>query len=168
MMFVIATKTEKWNKALKEIQTVLHYVSGKKFYYRSFYKKYINTSHCYLLGKLQKQNSILSDTISFAGGCYYLSSTANPFLYSLLSKRFRRGFHDVLRYAFGRFFDPSIGHTQSTGAKNQGGPTQSAPGVPALSRRRGSHQKIPLQMVPLHLTHRIRSKLTSESSEYNI
>ena len=47
MMFVIATKTEKWNKALKEIQTVLHYVSGKKFYYRSFYKKYINTtSHC--------------------------------------------------------------------------------------------------------------------------
>ena len=87
-----------------------------------------------------------------------MSSTANPFLYSLLSKRFRRGFHDVLRYAFGRFFDPSIGHTQSTGAKNQGGPTQSAP-VPALSRRRGSHQKIPLQMVPLHLTHRIRSKL---------
>ena len=45
-MFVIATKTEKWNKALKEIQTVLHYVSGKKFYYRSFYKKYRNTSHC--------------------------------------------------------------------------------------------------------------------------
>ena len=99
-------------------------------------------------------------TISFAGGCYYLSSTANPFLYSLLSKRFRRGFHDVLRYAFGRFFDPSIGHTQSTGGKNQGGPSQTAPG-PALSRRRGSHQKVPLQMVPLHLTHRIRSKLTS-------
>ena len=38
MMFVIATKTEKWNKALKEIQTVLHYVSGKKFYYRSVEK----------------------------------------------------------------------------------------------------------------------------------
>ena len=35
----------------------------------------------------------------FSGGCYYLSSTVNPFLYSLLSKRFRRGFHDVLRYA---------------------------------------------------------------------
>ena len=43
MMFVIATKTEKWNRALKEIQTVLHYVSGK-FYFTSFYKKYINTS----------------------------------------------------------------------------------------------------------------------------
>ena len=107
----------------------------------------------YLVGILHK-NSIL---LFFAGGCYYLSSTANPFLYSLLSKRFRRGFHDVLRYAFGRFFDPSIGHTQSTGGKNQGGPSQTAPG-PALSRRRGSHQKVPLQMVPLHLTHRIRSK----------
>ena len=30
-----------------------------------------------------------------AGCCYFLSSAINPFLYSLLSKRFRRGFHDL-------------------------------------------------------------------------
>ena len=29
------------------------------------------------------------------GCCYFLSSAINPFLYSLLSKRFRRGFHDL-------------------------------------------------------------------------
>ena len=31
----------------------------------------------------------------FSGCCYFLSSAINPFLYSLLSKRFRRGFHDL-------------------------------------------------------------------------
>ena len=31
------------------------------------------------------------------GCCYFLSSAINPFLYSLLSKRFRRGFHDLKR-----------------------------------------------------------------------
>lgn len=35
------------------------------------------------------------------GACYYLSSTVNPFLYSLLSVRFRRGFKDVLRHCCG-------------------------------------------------------------------
>ena len=30
-------------------------------------------------------------------GCFYLLSSAiNPFLYSLFSKRFRRGFHDLI------------------------------------------------------------------------
>ena len=33
----------------------------------------------------------------FTGCCYFLSSAINPFLYSLLSKRFRRGFHDLKR-----------------------------------------------------------------------
>ena len=38
----------------------------------------------------------------FSGACYYLSSTINPFLYSLLSVRFRRGFQDVLRRCCGQ------------------------------------------------------------------
>ena len=49
-------------------------------------------------------NSVLfqitkSKTVSvyFTGCCYYLNSAINPFLYSLLSKRFRRGFHDLTR-----------------------------------------------------------------------
>ena len=33
--------------------------------------------------------------VHFSGCCYFLSSAINPFLYSLLSKRFRRGFHDL-------------------------------------------------------------------------
>lgn len=36
--------------------------------------------------------SLLCDNI---GCCYFLSSAVNPFLYSLLSKRFRRGFEDI-------------------------------------------------------------------------
>ena len=35
--------------------------------------------------------------VNFTGCCYYLNSAINPFLYSLLSKRFRRGFHDLAR-----------------------------------------------------------------------
>lgn len=34
-------------------------------------------------------------SLLFVGCCYFLSSAVNPFLYSLLSKRFRRGFHDL-------------------------------------------------------------------------
>ena len=33
--------------------------------------------------------------LTFTGCCYFLHSAINPFLYSLLSKRFRRGFHDL-------------------------------------------------------------------------
>ena len=35
--------------------------------------------------------------LSFSGCCYFLSAVVNPFLYSLLSKRFRRGYHDLVR-----------------------------------------------------------------------
>ena len=38
-----------------------------------------------------------NNTISYLGCCYFLSAVVNPFLYSLLSKRFRRGFHDLVR-----------------------------------------------------------------------
>ena len=51
--------------------------------------------------------------ISFSGACYYLSSTINPFLYSLLSVRFRRGFQDVLRRCSGRM-PVGIGLVQGT------------------------------------------------------
>ena len=85
----------------------------------------------------------LSFFVHFSGGCYYLSSTANPFLYSLLSKRFRRGFHDVVRYACGRFFDPSIG--PSTGGKTPI-PTKTPGPLCAPS------QKIRLQMMSRQLT----------------
>ena len=34
---------------------------------------------------------------SFKGCCYLLNSAINPFLYSIFSKRFRRGFADLLR-----------------------------------------------------------------------
>ena len=37
------------------------------------------------------------------GCCYYLSSAINPFLYSLLSKRFRNGFHDLKYKCFSKF-----------------------------------------------------------------
>ena len=36
-----------------------------------------------------------NDLSTFTGCCYFLHSAINPFLYSLLSKRFRRGFHDL-------------------------------------------------------------------------
>ena len=83
-----------------------------------------------------------------SGGCYYLSSTANPFLYSLLSKRFRRGFHDVWRYACGRYFDQSIGQT-STGAKKTPGPGSQTPGPLCPP------QKIRLQLLSRPLTTRM-------------
>ena len=35
--------------------------------------------------------------LPFSGCCYFLSAVVNPFLYSLLSKRFRRGYHDLVR-----------------------------------------------------------------------
>ena len=55
----------------------------------------------------------LTVLISFSGACYYLSSTINPFLYSLLSVRFRRGFQDVLRRCSGRM-PVGIGLVQGT------------------------------------------------------
>ena len=57
-----------------------------------------------------QQNTI---TATFSGACYYLSSTINPFLYSLLSVRFRRGFQDVLRRCSGRM-PVGIGLVQGT------------------------------------------------------
>jgi hypothetical protein len=63
-------------------------------------------------------------SLLLAGGCYYLSSTVNPFLYSLLSKRFRRGFHDVLRYACGRVFDLNLALSVA-GGKGGGTPAGS-------------------------------------------
>merc|ERR1712141_631637 len=40
----------------------------------------------------------LHETLHVVSGCcYFLSAVVNPFLYSLLSKRFRRGFHDLVR-----------------------------------------------------------------------
>ena len=41
----------------------------------------------------------------FSGCSMHLSSAINPFLYSLLSKRFRRGFHDLKR----RYIYPLLG-----------------------------------------------------------
>ena len=42
-----------------------------------------------------KLHHFSTDLFTFTGCCYFLHSAINPFLYSLLSKRFRRGFHDL-------------------------------------------------------------------------
>ena len=102
----------------------------------------MHAAHWFFYG-LPKYPNYDSFFVHFSGGCYYLSSTANPFLYSLLSKRFRRGFHDVVRYACGRFFDPSIG--PSTGGKTPI-PTKTPGPLCAPS------QKIRLQMMSRQLT----------------
>ena len=48
------------------------------------------------------------------GCCYFLSSAINPFMYSLLSKRFRRGFHD-LKYKILQHFRVVSSRTTSSG-----------------------------------------------------
>lgn len=54
------------------------------------------------------------------GACYYLSSTVNPFLYSLLSVRFRRGFQDVLRTFCGNGSTSGAGNPSQANGSQQG------------------------------------------------
>ena len=61
--------------------------------------------------------------IFFSGCCYFLSSTINPFLYSLLSKRFRRGFHD-LKYKMITYLNMKVPFRTTsthTSSRNQNG-----------------------------------------------
>ena len=56
---------------------------------------------------------MLIPNLHFSGCCYFLSSAINPFLYSLLSKRFRRGFHD-LKYKILLHFRMAPSRTNTT------------------------------------------------------
>ena len=91
-MFIILTRTESWSPNLMRIQETLHIVSGTKVFSWGL----IGKEFCFKVIRVLN-SSILEFTYSwsFIGCCYFLSSAINPFLYSLLSKRFRRGFHDL-------------------------------------------------------------------------
>ena len=80
MMFVFLTKLDAWTSKLGKIQSILHLVSGKSS--SVIFAIFTNDLH-------------LIYFYIVIGCCCFLSSAANPFLYSLLSKRFRRGFHDI-------------------------------------------------------------------------
>ena len=54
-----------------------------------------------------------------AGCCYFLSSAINPFLYSLLSKRFRRGFHDLTHKVIKNWKNRSSSSTRGNKIKHQ-------------------------------------------------
>ena len=72
----------------------------------------------------------------FLGCCYFLSSTINPFLYSLLSKRFRRGYHD-LKYKMKNYLNakvPFLNTSTHTSSRNQNAP------IPMISLNR--HQSL--------------------------
>lgn len=94
IMFVFVTKTESWTPKLFETAEILHLISGKYFYQSTGQKKKFRNVLFLSYIQISTHNEIRTMS-SFLGCCYFLSSTINPFLYSLLSKRFRRGFHDL-------------------------------------------------------------------------
>ena len=71
-MFVVVTLYGEWTAALQKSQHVLFMVSGIIWY-----------------------TLILHFYTPNPGVFYYLHSILNPILYTILSKRFRRGFNDM-------------------------------------------------------------------------
>ena len=74
----------------------------------------------------------------FLGCCYFLSSTINPFLYSLLSKRFRRGYYD-LKYKMKNCLNskvPFLNTSTHTSSRIQNAP------IPMISLNRNQSLKI--------------------------
>ena len=73
-MFVVVTLYGEWNELLQQIHHVLFMVSGIK-----------TVDKCNLFFQL----------LNLIGVFYYFNSILNPILYTILSKRFRRGFDDM-------------------------------------------------------------------------
>ena len=68
--------------------------------------------------------------VYYTGCCYYLNSAINPFLYSLLSKRFRRGFHDLTRKIL-KLYQKHSFKISSKGAHRQGSNNTPIPNIPS-------------------------------------
>ena len=77
------------------------------------------------------------EILIFLGCCYFLSSTINPFLYSLLSKRFRRGYYD-LKYKMKNYLNskvPFLNTSTHTSSRIQNAP------IPMISLNRNQSLK---------------------------
>ena len=52
--------------------------------------------NCNIISCFSNSFLLIENYACFSGCCFFLSSVVNPFLYSLLSKRFRRGYQDLI------------------------------------------------------------------------
>ena len=60
-----------------------------------------------------------------AGVFYYFNSALNPILYSVMSKRFRRGFADIKINLIRKIFHlPTSQHTSGSGSRKQESPQE--------------------------------------------
>ena len=79
-----------------------------------------------------------------AGVGYYLSSSVNPLLYSVMSKRFRRGFRDMFRSSGS---PPTVG-PGGNGIGGAGNGTSDSAVLPCKPQRRRQLTTFPLRALP--------------------
>lgn len=87
LLFVVVTLRGGWNRHTGYAHYVLYLASGA----------YINISRVCTNDVPYLQT--LCMPINFSGVGYYLSSSVNPLLYSVFSRRFRRGFTNMIKGA---------------------------------------------------------------------
>ena len=92
IMVIIVTKTKSWTKGITNIQETIHLIAGKMLHPK-YIHKYV---YYYYYIILIICDFYLYNKLIFLGCCYLINSAMNPFLYSIFSKRFRRGFYDLI------------------------------------------------------------------------
>ena len=89
LMFVLVTLYGSWTKTLTSAQHILFIISGS-------FQTFCNNLCCLNFSNL--------------GVFYYFNSALNPILYSLMSKRFRRGFSDIKRNLLKKMYQIPTSH----------------------------------------------------------